>query len=231
MEETAMETTQAKKLTRPAEYDVEDDDELYTTRMPSSARRYRSSPPTRQDIADEPVTQKGTVIQRRRSSLSPKNTHGIASSAVTSFKTEASQRSRRFPLVAVLVGMVITIVLAMSLSAFGSWWHAYQDDLHYGRPRTSQMDAVVGHEDSAANPTHFIFLNLRRHVEIIEIPGGDVTHTRIFTGPVLFGNGQDLTPITGEIRDVNSDGKPDLIVHIQDQQIVFLNDGTTFHPQ
>ena len=137
----------------------------------------------------------------------------------------------RFPFVAILVGVVITIVLFMSLSLLGSWWHMYQDDLHYGRPRTSQIDAVVGHGDSAINKTHFIFLNLNRHVEIIEIPGGDATHMRVFMGPVLFGDGQDLTPVTGEIRDVNGDGKPDLIVHILNEQIVFLNDGTTFHPQ
>ncbi len=119
----------------------------------------------------------------------------------------------------------------MSLMAFGSWWQTYQNDLHYGRPRTSQLDAVVGHSDSAINQTHFIFLNLNRHVEIIEIPGGDATHMRVFMGPVLFGDGQDLTPVTGEIRDVNGDGKPDMIVHILNEQIVFLNNGTTFVPQ
>ena len=137
----------------------------------------------------------------------------------------------RFPLVAILVGVVFTIVLVMSLSVLGSWWHTYQDDLHYGRPRTFQMDAVVGHGDNALNKTHFIFLNLNRHVEIIEIPGGDATHMRVYMGPVLFGDGQELTPVTGEIRDVNGDGKPDLIVHILNEQIVFLNDGTTFRQQ
>ena len=227
-----METTQARKRGRPAEYDVEDADKLYTTRMPSSTRRYRSAPPVQQpEAGNEPVTQNGVLIQRRRSSLSPKNTNGIASSAVTSAGTRAQRATRRFPLIAILVGVVFTVVLFMSLSALGSWWHGYQDTIHYGYPRTSQIDAVVGHNDSATHKTHFIFLNLNRHVEIIEIPGGDATHTRIFLGPVLFGDGQDLTPITGEIRDVNGDGKPDLIVHIQDEQIVFLNDGTTFKPQ
>jgi hypothetical protein len=74
-------------------------------------------------------------------------------------------------------------------------------------------------------------MNLNRHVEIIEIPGGDPSRTRIFLGPVLYGDGQDLTPVTGEVRDINGDGKLDLIVHIQNQQIIFLNDGSTFHPQ
>jgi hypothetical protein len=240
-----METTKARKPTRPAAYDVEDDDEFYVTRMPSSARRYRPTPPvqsqtatqqaskeptTKEPYTKEPNTQ-GVLIQRRRSSLSPKNTNGIASNAITLSGKQVQRSTRRFPLVAILVGVVLTIVLFMSISALASWWHGYQEDILYGRPRTFQLDAVVGHSDSVTHKTHFIFLNLNRHVEIIEIPGGDATHTRIFIGPVLFGDGQDLTPVTGEIRDVNGDGKPDLIVHIQDEQIVYLNNGTTFVPQ
>jgi hypothetical protein len=226
-----METIQTRKSARPADFDVEDDDELYVTRMPSSTRRYRSAPPVQQEASNEKDTQSGVLIQRRRSSLSPKRTSGIASSAITAPGVHTQRSTSRFPLVAILVGVVFTIVLFMSLSVLGSWWHTYQDDLHYGRPRTFQLDAVVGHGDSAINKTHFIFLNLNRHVEIIEIPGGDATHMRVYMGPVLFGDGQDLTPVTGEIRDVNGDGKPDLIVHILNEQIVFLNDGTTFKPQ
>jgi hypothetical protein len=226
-----METIQARKQVRPVEYDVEDDDELYVTRMPSSARRYRPAPPAPQETSTEKDTQSGVLIQRRRSSLSPKRTSGIASSAITAPGIHTQRSTRRFPLVAILVGVVITIVLFMSLSVLGSWWHTYQNDLQYGRPRTFQLDAVVGHGDSAINKTHFIFLNLNRHVEIIEIPGGDAARMRVFIGPVLFGDGQDLTPVTGEIRDVNGDGKPDLIVHILNEQIVFLNNGTTFLPQ
>src|ERR1035438_5613959 len=102
-----METTKTRKPTRPAAYDVEDDDEFYTTRMPSSARRYRPMAPTRQQAATTHATQEsntkepntkepgtkepgtkepntqGVLIQRRRSSLSPKNTNGIASNAIT----------------------------------------------------------------------------------------------------------------------------------------------------
>jgi hypothetical protein len=223
-----MNTTQARKRPQPAQYDVGDDDELYETRIPSSVRRY--GPISQHTLSDSP-TQKGTLIARRRSSSNPGNTGGVISNAVAPSTTNNRPREKSFPLVPLLVGMVITILLVMTLSALGSWWHTYQDDLHYGRPRTSQLDAVVGHGDSPGNPTHFIFINLNRHVLIIEIPGGDASRTRIFTGPILFGDGQDLTPVTGEVRDVNGDGKPDLIVHIQDQQIVFLNDGTTFHPQ
>ena len=107
----------------------------------------------------------------------------------------------------------------------------HQDDATYGRPRTYQVDAVVGHNDSPSNPSHFIFLNLNRQVIVTELPGGDTTHARIYNGPTLFGDGQDLTPITAEFKDVNGDGKPDMIVHIQDQRLVFINDGTQFRPQ
>ncbi|HEV2471384.1 MAG TPA: hypothetical protein VGS41_01885, partial [Chthonomonadales bacterium] len=137
---------------------------------------------------------------------------------------------KRLPLIAVLLGMVVTAALVVSFSAISNWWQVHQDDVTYGRPRTFQIDAVVGHNDSPANPSHFIFINLNRHVVIIEMPGGDAAHARIYSGPTLFGNGQDLTPITAEFRDVNGDGKLDMIVMIQDQRLVYINTGTAFRP-
>lgn len=225
-----MGTTEMRKQARPIQCDVEDDDSFYITRMPSSTRRYRTAPPpAAADTLEGPITEERMFIQHRRSSLKRQPTSGRASNAVKPPKTDELPARRRFSPSAIAVGMVVTILLVIGLSAWNSWWHTYQDDRLFGRPRTFQMDAVVGHEDSPSNPTHFIFLNLHRHVEIIEIPGGNVAHTHIYSGPVLFGDGQDLTPVTGEIRTIN--GKLDLIVHIQNQQIVFINDGTTFHPQ
>lgn len=231
-----MATTQLKKEPRPVEYDVEDE-AIYDTRMPSSARRYRPSQPIPRYQPDDATTG-GVVIPKRRASQELQSGSGMVERSTgpktggfVLEKLSLQHMNRNFPLISVLVGVVATIVLIMGLSAFSSWWQVYQDDLHYGRPRTFQMDAVVGHNDSRSNPTHFIFLNLHRHIEIIEIPGGDAAHTRLFTGPILFGDGQDLTPVTGEIKDVNGDKKPDLIVHIQNQQMIFLNDGTTFRPK
>ncbi len=227
-----MGTTQMRRVAQPIHHDVEDAEDFYQTRMPSSARRYQHcAPPIQHDTLDDPALL-APITQRRRAA-SPKKrtstTQEVLEEPITN--AQALPRQQRFPLVAVLVGMVIMILLFMTLSALGTWWQGYQDDLHFGRPRTSHLDAVVGHNDSLANPTHFVFLNLHGHVDIIEIPGGDASHMRVYTGPVLYSNNADLVPVTGETRDVNHDGKIDLIVHIQNQQIIFLNDGQTFKQQ
>ena len=229
-----MQTRQASK--RSPDFDDEDEDQYYVTRPHTSARRYDI--PARGDTLEPPITETGTIITRRRQVTMPDSSGGMISKATfPSFEGSAEargiksmRRSRHFPLVAIILGMSMMALLAITLSALGSWWQVHQDDVTYGRPRTFQVDAVVGHNDSAANPSHFIFLNLNRHVVIIEMPGGDPTHARIYSGPTLFGDGQDLTPVTAEFRDVNGDGKPDMIVHIQDQTLVYINDGTQFRP-
>jgi len=238
-----MEEAQTKRQSRQIEQDVSDEDDLYETRLPSSARRYNQ--PIEHDTHNDDLP--GNVIQRRRSqsadpSASTTSTPRSGSSGTSTHTAQKGKsnapasidkpNAKRLPLSlpALIIGMAVMAVLAMSLTSFASWWKVHQDDMQYGRPRTFQFDAVVGHNDSPANPTHFILINLNRHIQIIELPGGDSTHARIYSGPVLFGDGQDLTPVTGEVRDVNGDGKPDLIVHIQDQQLVFINNGTQFRP-
>ncbi len=133
-------------------------------------------------------------------------------------------------LVFVGIAMIVMVMGWVIFSAVANWWQVTQDDWHYGRPRTFQTDAVVGHNDSAANPSHFIALNLNRHVEIIEFPGGDGTKARIFIGPTLIGDGQDLAPVTLTFRDVSGDGKLDMIINIQDNHFVFINENGTFRP-
>ncbi len=56
------------------------------------------------------------------------------------------------PLALVVIGFFGFVVL----SGLGNWWQTQRDDWTYGRPRTYQADAVVGHDDSKASPSHFI---------------------------------------------------------------------------
>lgn len=214
-------TRQAKRQT--LDFDIEDEDQYYVTKPHTSAIRYDR--PARRDTLESPVAQ-----PRRRSSLEPATGRGVASKAIAPSMSKGVRYARRFPLVAIILGMAMMALLAFTISSVGSWWQMHQQDITYGRPRTFQVDTVVGHNDSATNPSHFIFLNLNRHVIIIEMPGGDSSKARIYNGPTLFGDGQDLTPVTAEFKDVNGDGKPDMVVHIQDQTLVYLNNGTQFVP-
>src|SRR2546421_326858 len=63
----------------------------------------------------------------------------------------------------VYVGVILLVMLIgwVVLSVSTGWWQIEQDDLHYGRPRTFQIDAIVGHND-AVTPTHFLAMNLHR---------------------------------------------------------------------
>ncbi len=220
-----MGVAQASKLSQESDYEIEEDEEYYVTRPHSSVRRYNQ--PVQRDTLDDVDISKGASGHPRRTHANPypnsgKLSHGAASSW---------RQDKRFPLIAIIVGMLLMAALFLMMNTLSSWWQVHQDDVTYGRPRTYQVDAVVGHNDSVTNPSHFIFLNLNRHVVIIELPGGDTTHSRIYNGPTLFGNGQDLTPVTAVFKDVNGDDKIDMIVHIQDQVLVFINDGTQFVPQ
>lgn len=127
------------------------------------------------------------------------------------------------------IGMILMLLLWMCLSWLTVWWTEHQLDATYGFPRTNQMDAVVYSGDSADHPSHYIFLNLNGTVIVIELPHGDSAHARIYKGPTLFSDNADLIPVTGEFRQVN--GKEEMLLHIQDKTIIYINDGTQFKPQ
>jgi hypothetical protein len=221
-----MAASQIRKGSQAADidYDIAEEEEYYVTRPRTSVRRYRQ--PVQRDTLDDYAPEQEAFIQHRRASaVAPDD--NLAPRAI---QAPSRGRRRRAPWLAIVLGMLVMLGLFAGLNAFGSWWQLHQEDATYGMPRTYQVDAVVGHDDSASNPSHFIFMNLNGRITIIEFPGGDSTHAIIYTGPTLFGSGSNLIPVTGEFRDVNGDGRPDMIVHVQDQTIVFINTGTKFRP-
>jgi hypothetical protein len=130
---------------------------------------------------------------------------------------------------------VVTALLAL-LAVYAimgnvvGWAQSRVDDLRYGSTRTYQVDEVVGHDDGAGTPTHFIAMNLNRQVVVIEIPGGDASKIRTLTGPYLFGAGEDKTPVLLRFDDLNRDGSKDLIVNVKNEEIVYLNKEGQFQP-
>ena len=236
--------------------DVEYDDDL-ATRMPSSARRYQRIPDVRMETGRGQSDELPNTDQRYYASGNTRQSRAVIPPRRTATQAglPAVQSSRQHTiytddiqplgrprlasngqgfkfhwLVFVGIAMLIMIIGWVAFNALGSWWQTTQDDWRYGRPRTFQTNAVVGHNDSATNPSHFIAVNLNRHALIIELPGGDATKARIFNGPILIGPGQDLAPITLSFQDVNGDGLLDMIINVQDAHFVFINGGGTFHP-
>jgi hypothetical protein len=124
-----------------------------------------------------------------------------------------------------LVSFLILLLLALWQGVFAAATDVgyLHDNITYGYPRTSQTDAVVGHTDSEAHPSHFFAVNLHAHIYIIEFPAGNPNNARIYDGGQLYGQNADRAPVTVTFTDVDGDGHVDMIIHVQGGQIIFLN--------
>jgi len=120
------------------------------------------------------------------------------------------------------VGMLVALLAVLVGQALLAWCATTWDDLHYGRPRTYQIDAFVGHE-AGHTPSHFLVLNLHGRVEILELLGGDPTHTRLYLGPHIAGIGADLVPVTIQFVPSQQPQHPDMLVVFQGTQLRFHN--------
>lgn len=203
---TTIQTSSPKQsyVSRAAMPAMPDDDQMYVTRAtPTSVRRYT-------DSYGREVRQQGN----RR------------------VVVKHVQARPRVPwLLHASVGMLAMLVLMVGGFFFFNWWDNHQLDSQYGFPRTWQTDQVVGHDhDSPQHPSHFTFENLNGHIFFVEIPAGDIAKAKIYAVSTLLGDDKANWPVTATFRDVNGNGRIDILIHIQDQTIVYLNDGTGFKP-
>ncbi len=127
------------------------------------------------------------------------------------------------------LGMILTLTLIMLGQMLFAWGGNVLDDLRYGNPRTFQTDAYVGH-DEHGQPSHFIALNNKGQIEIIELPGNNASRARIFMGPKLTGPNADRVPVTLRFVDTRHNHQPDMIVDFQGTSVVFTNTNGTFRP-
>lgn len=129
------------------------------------------------------------------------------------------------------IGLLIAIGGWMAFSSLGAWWQEHQDDATYGNPRTYQTDAVVGHGDSTSSPSHFIALNLRGTILIIELPGGDAAKARSYSITVIPEN-QGNPPVKVVFQELNHDGKLDMLVEVGEPgsyiTVILFNNGSQF---
>ncbi len=127
------------------------------------------------------------------------------------------------------MGMLTMLLLFVGSSWLLSSCQASQVNATYGFPRTWQTDQNVGHGKGAS---HFLFENLDGHVFFEEIPQGtDFKHAVVYPVTVLFGPDAAEVPVTATFADVNQDGRLDILIHIGEQTIVYLNTGTGFQPE
>ena len=216
---------------------IYEDEDLYI-RPPRSAVRYQPEEIYQQgnkrvhvQYADIPPRRSASTHQPPAQQYQQERyTEGIDEQEIERARPGRRPKIRFHALVWLGFGMVVMIFLWIIGNYATAWWQIHQEDSTYGRPRTFQIDAVVGHNDGASNPSHFIAVNLNRHVIVIEIPGGDPTKARIYPVTTLFGDGQELTPVTISFKDVDADGLVDMEIHIQDQTLVMINDNGAFRP-
>ncbi len=216
-------THQSRVITQ--DYDIEEDEAYYTTRQPTSTRRYQAT-------QDSFVFQQGNrrfivhpdQLPVRQRQHQPRHQY---------FDDAPEPKPQRHfhPLVFVGIAIFIMIVGWIALSALGAWWQSKQDDWTFGTPRTFQTDANVGHGTTQIPMSHFIAINLHGQIFVIEIPGNDASKSRIYPITTLQ-DGAENTPATLSFRDINADGKVDMLITLGDpgnQYTIFLlNNGTQF---
>ncbi len=226
-----------RRISAPEPDDVytEDDgvDDGYTgfsTRLPRSAIKYATEP-QRTEIRvhhHQPPPPRASALRTHTQEQRPIQAHTQEPQTVT------EQKPRHHWMVPVGIGMLAMLVLWMLGSAILSWLQAKHDDLTYGYPRTYQTDAVVGHQDSPAHPSHFTAMNLNGSILVIEVQGGDTTKVRAIVGPTNLNSNGNLDPVTLQFKDVNGDGKPDMIITVHsaggDDHTVYINDQGSFRP-
>ncbi len=202
---------------------------------PRSALRYRPLAGERATGAP-PATQ--NTRPRRASLATPDGQVDTLEDAAGRSSTAREPAARRttpahrrlHPLFFLGLSMFAMLLLSIAIIQALAWGTNVLNGWRYGYPRTFQMDAVVGHRDSTGLPSHFLAINLHGLIEVIEWPGGDSAHARIYLGPQLFGPNSDLEPVVLRFADLNGDHLPDMIMEIEGSRIVFLNDQGTFRP-
>lgn len=188
---------------------------------PKSVLRYR---PIGAVPGTVPITPRTSRLKRNQHE--PHTTGGMPSTAQASNTTSTRQVQGHIHvhwLVLVGCAMTATVMLMIGLQIALAWITLTYDDLKFGRPRTFQTDAVVGHHDSVIHKTHFTAMNLGGHIEVLEIPGGDASHARMLVGPTLSGDGADLVPVTLRLVDRERNHHPDLLVQCGSVELWFIN--------
>ena len=200
------------------------------TRQPSNVKQTtQHSTALRQPTQQRDAVRQST--QQRETLRQPTQPRGTTKRPSQKISVARPTQQRQFHWL-VPTGVTLMIAIACYLLLYGAWTGGqglYNDWAYGATTRTSHLEAVVGDHDSVTSPTHFVAMNLHGTIDVIEFPGGDVTHAKVFPGPHLLWADADKAVVTLEVKDVNGDNKPDIIVHIQgDTDLLFRQTNANF---
>ena len=190
--------------------------------MPRSALRHR---PVMPDVQTQIQTPRAS---RAKQMPEPQTAHVASASHAMQTPSKAHTPRRLSWLVYLVLGMFCACLLLWIGQMLLNWVNTVADDIHYGRPRTTQIDHFVGHE-VGNTPSHFIATNINGQVYIIEIPGGQANNSHLLVGPHLVGPGTDLAPVS--LSFPGDSQHPDLLITVGGIQMSFHNTGSTFVPE
>lgn len=202
------------------DYDLEEDEAYYVTRPHTSARRY--------DLAPEQVIRQGNRTYHVRHGAPP-----VARRQHQYIEEEEEPKPRRRVHWLLYVGIALFAVIALwqGLNGLAYFWQQKQDDWTFGKNRVFTTDAVVGHNDSPQNPSHFIAVNDKGNIYVIELQGGDTSKSRIYNITTIEGNTNN-PPVVLFFQHLTRSGRVDMIVQIGDPGNTFdinlFNNGTSF---
>jgi hypothetical protein len=205
------------------DFDLEEDDAYYQTRLPTSSRRYQHIP-----------TNKGSVRVVEHYHQQPLRAHRPAQKEKYADEIEPLQvkpRRHIHPFVWLGVFGMFLVFGWFGLNTVTAWYQGVQNDWTYGKQRHFEINAVVGHSDSPTNPSHFTAENNNGQIIVIELPGGNVSKAKIYQIETVPGNAGN-PPVKLSFQDMNADAKSDMLVQIGDTEaILYLtlyNNGSEF---
>ena len=128
-----------------------------------------------------------------------------------------------------VVGLFLFTMLVgwILLTALSGWIQERRNDLIYGNPRTTQLDANFNHNNQMS---HVIGVNLNGTIQVIETQTGKNPTPHMYVVATLP-TSDALEPVTLTPQDLNGDGKLDLLVTIKGFTIPLYNNGTEFQQQ
>lgn len=123
--------------------------------------------------------------------------------------------------------MLLTLLFLCVWPGISAWGSEQLDTLHYGYPRVTQLDRVVGHEEGETL-THFQASNVAGQIYVLEIPGGHPAASHLLVGPYLVGAGADQAPV--HLTFQGNPHHPDLLVEVAGTLTQFHTTGSSYVP-